>query len=121
MNEKAKWFKKGQNSILRKNKSGCCCIINDDGKVISVCGAHQEWLDNHLIAIETDKKGEIMSNKILEVLKDLKIGDFISDTPDCCFHGIGGRCNNCKEIYFECVCGKIFINCKCGEKEVAFI
>jgi len=42
----AKWFAKGQNSTLRKNKSGCSCIINDDGEVVSVCGAHEEWADS---------------------------------------------------------------------------
>jgi len=42
----AKWFKKGQNSVLRKNKSGCCCIINDDDEVVSVCGAHRDWADS---------------------------------------------------------------------------
>ena len=42
----AKWFKKGQNSVLRKNQSGCSCIINDDDEVLSVCGAHQQWADS---------------------------------------------------------------------------
>ncbi len=44
---RAKWFEKGQMSIKRKNKSGCCCIIDeDDGdRVVSVCGAHQTWLE----------------------------------------------------------------------------
>ena len=41
----AKWFAKGQESIKRKNKSGCSCIINDDDEVVSVCGAHQDWAD----------------------------------------------------------------------------
>ena len=42
----AEGFKKGQNSVLRKNKSGCCCIITDDGEVLSVCGAHEEWVES---------------------------------------------------------------------------
>ncbi len=43
----AKWFKKGQMSIKRRNKSGCCCIIDEDlgDKVVSVCGAHQTWME----------------------------------------------------------------------------
>ena len=49
----AEGFKKGQESVLRKNKSGCCCIINDDDEVVSVCGAHKEWLDRHLSDIST--------------------------------------------------------------------
>jgi hypothetical protein len=41
------WFEKGQLSIKRKNKSGCTCIIDeDDGdRIVSVCGAHQNWLE----------------------------------------------------------------------------
>ena len=40
-----KWFKKGQMSVKRKNKSGCCCIIDDNDGVISACGAHENWRD----------------------------------------------------------------------------
>ena len=43
-----KWFKKGQVSVKRKNKSGCCCIIDDQDNVVSVCGAHANWLDDHI-------------------------------------------------------------------------
>ena len=50
----AEGFKKGQQSILRKNNSGCCCIIDDNDIVVSVCGAHQEWLENHLTLAEPD-------------------------------------------------------------------
>ena len=43
---KAIWFEKGQKSVLRKNKSGCACIIDDlNDNIIEVCGAHQNWLD----------------------------------------------------------------------------
>ncbi len=47
---RAKWFEKGQMSIKRKNKSGCCCIIDEDlgDKVVSVCGAHQTWMEEQL-------------------------------------------------------------------------
>jgi len=38
-----KWFKKGQESVKRKNKSGCCCEISDDDEIISPCAAHLEW------------------------------------------------------------------------------
>jgi len=30
-----KYFKKGQEFVKRKNKSGCCCIINDNDEVVS--------------------------------------------------------------------------------------
>jgi hypothetical protein len=39
-----KWFAKGQNSAKRKNKSGCCCIINDDDEIESLCGAHEDYV-----------------------------------------------------------------------------
>lgn len=42
----AEWFKKGQNSVRRRNKSGCCCVFDEnDNEIISVCGAHQDWHD----------------------------------------------------------------------------
>ena len=44
----AKWFKKGQNSAKRKNKSGCCCIINDDDEIESLCGAHDNYIQERL-------------------------------------------------------------------------
>lgn len=37
------WFEKGRNSVLRENKSGCCCIINDADEVVSACEAHKAW------------------------------------------------------------------------------
>ena len=45
---RAEWFLKGQKSVFRKNKSGCCCILDDSDNIISVCGAHQEWLEKAL-------------------------------------------------------------------------
>ncbi len=39
-----KWFRIGQMSIKRKNKSGCCCIINDDDEIESLCGAHEDYV-----------------------------------------------------------------------------
>ncbi len=37
------WFRKGQESIKRNNKSGCCCILDDSDRVLSACEAHKEW------------------------------------------------------------------------------
>lgn len=39
----SKWFEKGRQSVKRTNKSGCTCIIDDNDKIISACGAHAEW------------------------------------------------------------------------------
>ena len=43
MNIQYEWFKKGQNSVFRKNKSGCCCIIDDNDNIVSACDAHKKW------------------------------------------------------------------------------
>lgn len=42
----AEGFSRGKESVLRTNRSGCSCIINDSDDVISVCGAHEQWQDN---------------------------------------------------------------------------
>ena len=43
----AEGFKAGQLSVKRRNKSGCCCVISDDGEVITPCGAHLNWRDQY--------------------------------------------------------------------------
>lgn len=51
---RAEWFEKGQKSVKRRNESGCCCVIDNDDKVVSVCGAHSEWanqIDNMLYQV----------------------------------------------------------------------
>ena len=59
---RSEWFKKGQNSVKRKNESGCCCVIDNEDKVVSVCGAHEEWVsvDRELFyrAYKSWKQGE---------------------------------------------------------------
>ena len=44
----AKWFEKGRMSVKRTNKSGCVCIIDDNDEVVSVCGAHKNWLEREI-------------------------------------------------------------------------
>lgn len=51
----AQGFKKGRESVLRENKSGCCCIIDDDGNVVSACEAHQAWLEKKMDAKNLQK------------------------------------------------------------------
>ncbi len=47
--ENATWFKKGQNSIRRKNKSGCCCMFSDDDtEITSLCGAHEDYYEEKI-------------------------------------------------------------------------
>ena len=46
---RAEWFAKGQNSIQRKNKSGCCCKFSaDDTEIISLCGEHENYYEERL-------------------------------------------------------------------------
>jgi hypothetical protein len=42
----AEGFKRGQESVKRKNKSGCVCIIDDNDNVVSPCGAHLQWKES---------------------------------------------------------------------------
>ena len=50
------WFRRGQMSVKRKNKSGCCCIIDDGGNVVSACDAHREWLEKKLEELKPKEK-----------------------------------------------------------------
>lgn len=36
------WFDKGRNSIKRTNKSGCCCMFEEDESISIMCAAHRE-------------------------------------------------------------------------------
>jgi hypothetical protein len=61
----SEWFEKGRNSIKRQNQSGCVCIVNDDGTVDGICGAHADWLET-----ETEKlKAELadLNEKIKQI------------------------------------------------------
>ena len=41
MKDYARGWEAGRNSILRNNKSGCCCKFSEDGETItSMCMAH---------------------------------------------------------------------------------
>ena len=43
----SEWFERGKNSILRKNESGCCCKMDEDGETISeLCLAHKVYFSN---------------------------------------------------------------------------
>ena len=46
----AEGFYKGQASVRRKNKSGCCCEIDDNDQVVSVCDAHKAWVREAILA-----------------------------------------------------------------------
>lgn len=46
MNKKAEWFEKGRQSVLRKNKSGCCCLMDENDNIVSLCEAHKNYIQN---------------------------------------------------------------------------
>ena len=49
MSIQSEWFKKGQDSVRRRNGSGCCCMIDDDGEtILQLCAAHKEYLDKEI-------------------------------------------------------------------------
>jgi hypothetical protein len=49
-------FIRGRATVFRKNNSGCVCVIDDDNNIISVCGAHQELIEE---ALKTDKSDRV--------------------------------------------------------------
>ena len=55
-NRFAKGFKQGQNSIKRKNESGCCCIINDNDEIESLCGLHRELVDIKIAKLKNERE-----------------------------------------------------------------
>lgn len=57
--EFARGFSKGKNSVLRKNQSGCCCIIDDNDAIISLCGAHQTLIDKAISGKMKKQKSKI--------------------------------------------------------------
>jgi hypothetical protein len=40
--ERAYWYNKGRESVLRSNMSGCCCLIEND-EIIEPCLLHKKW------------------------------------------------------------------------------
>lgn len=41
------WFKKGRESVLRDNPSGCCCLFDEKDNLVSICNAHKQWVEDH--------------------------------------------------------------------------
>jgi len=56
---------------------------------------------------------------ILQELNKLSEGDMIPHFTDCCKYGVGGKCASCSEIWFECTCGRIKLNCWCRKAIVS--
>jgi len=45
-------FDAGRESVLRNNKSGCCCLFNEDDEIVELCMAHKEHEQKGQIAIK---------------------------------------------------------------------
>ena len=64
------WFLKGQNSIKRKNVSGCVCVINDNDEIERVCGLHEEWHESLLqIPLEVREANQEVNQFALDIAK----------------------------------------------------
>ena len=53
----ARGFRAGEQSVLRTNRSGCCCKWDDkdEGKIVSLCGAHKEYVAEQIAALEAER------------------------------------------------------------------
>ena len=43
----ARGFRKGQESVLRKNNSGCCCKFDEDDTIVELCAAHADYVKHN--------------------------------------------------------------------------
>lgn len=58
MKTPVEWYQKGQESVRRKNESGCCCTIADDGEtIISMCEAHLQHFNKMMQGIPLCERG----------------------------------------------------------------
>jgi Protein of unknown function (DUF551) len=50
----AEGFEKGQQAVMRRNESGCCCMISEDDILLEPCALHADWLKQKLgIALQS--------------------------------------------------------------------
>jgi len=79
--ENSKWFEKGRESVLRDNRSGCCCKFDEDeSELLEPCLLHKEWAEKEVRQIkcenqrlETDKTELESENKWLRHLNEALI------------------------------------------------
>jgi len=67
----SEWFEKGRNSILRQNRSGCCCKFNEeDTEIVSVCEAHKELINTKIAKLKAENTRLLLDNadKIKEIV-----------------------------------------------------
>ena len=50
--EYSRGFDDGRKSVLRNNKSGCCCLFNEDDEIVELCMAHKELTGKGQLAIK---------------------------------------------------------------------
>jgi len=71
MSIESEWFEKGRNSILRQNRSGCCCKFNEeDTEIVSVCEAHKELINTKIAKLKAENTRLLLDNadKIKEIV-----------------------------------------------------
>lgn len=66
--ERAKeMFNKGRKSVLTENRSGCCCEIDENDTVISLCACHKELFEEKDRKIaELEEQKDIFKDAFLE-------------------------------------------------------
>lgn len=80
------WFDKGRNSVLRDNKSGCCCLFNEQDEIVSVCMAHKELL------AEKDKRIAELEAELAKMRK-FKIAASKDQCQECPFLDDAQKCH----------------------------
>ena len=70
----SEWFEKGRKSVLRTNKSGCCCEFDEaEDEVVSLCAAHAEYFREQKAVLEKENAELRDLQKILnEAIRDLR-------------------------------------------------
>lgn len=63
----------GRDSVLRKNVSGCCCKLDEQGdELVEPCALHAAWRDSAVSAIEENADTELAEQRDAERYRWLK-------------------------------------------------
>ena len=68
--EFARGFRKGVESVYRKNQSGCCCRFDENEEIVSVCDAHKERDEQKDKQIASLRQ---RAEKAEDVLREIKV------------------------------------------------
>jgi len=87
-------FRRGRNSVLKDNKSGCCCLFNEQDEIVSLCIAHKEreesWKREYRLINAAKLKAE---ERVKELEGHLP---FEARCPECGWFGMSDDCRYMK-------------------------